>query len=1548
MEGDTNKTNENKFKQWFSRTFKMSLKPFVRDTKSLPTTSNTIEDENHHILNYTIDSKALSMKAMAFRDKHCGLNEAPEFMGVLQSEYHIMPIRNKEISSNHGMIFVFEPILLYCYVQSTAQDVVFIWQKDSIEIKPSDRIDIFSQDTATQLRINCPNLSDNGDYDCIAMNPEGRCSTHTRIFIEAQEPDGKTTNPTLSRPKLEEIVNLHNVQKDSSEHDDDFSLANDLGNSSKHILHQSPLRRISFRRTVCYSKCLTEEKENNTSNKIKDLSLKFNSVSECENIILLNDKHIGSRRYQENNKGWKYNSFRYLRSYDMNQANNFVRLSNSDKYDHHNNNNIDCNILNILSVKEQINSHYSHSTKSINNPSQKINYCNSLYKDENIPLENAITKSNTCKRRYRSSEFSDYLQYYYDEQQQERKIINHNNNIHKSRIRNRQSYATDTLCSVKNDDDHWKLLPKIIFNKLDKLSASNLQRTNSSGMSKSSTTSNMKSVNEFPFNCNHLNVNHLSAAGSSISDIVVHSGWQSPKSKSSQISLSDIDFYPVNNIKLIEVRMRNTSSKENQKNSISDVVQEIVMQYVEASQSYHSSFDQEDLNYKCVNKISSNNSEQIKPMVTDTTCQSHQNQISIEQTSQVLDNNKDNETVICKSSSSNNRNENISDIRRQNSISISDCDESGNLSVYECSRNTHNQATIKQSSLGIPICKNLKTDKIYFSKKPSSRDDNKMLNDLLIKGSSESISQTLENLPIEQPPTEPIKRRPNISSILIDKKLKSSPECIKENLSVSPTEKTTTNELLTEPCKRKTSEQYQYPEKVKRLTRSRKYIKEQHKPSNIENMFLNRDDIYLNDNLNESTTTSNVNKANCDMISKCETTAQSSYSGIICTSQTINNTNSNHMKDNTHPSPYEHGQIHQSKVYELMQKFQISSKTACLSPSKQIINRIPRLNNENLTKPDDLIDKTFYSSIGVDKMITNQILNNSNKMNMRSKTSSSSSSSSSSSAAAAAVSTSLNQFQKTSGIKHHPLASSNYNNLEIDNNQRGVQMEQPVYQSTKYQSSNKHYDGVTHNFANDQTIGIMESVNSTFTDKHFTLNITDGNMGSSKPHLKKYSAYTREETKETQSKIIKREAYVNTKKIRPEEKSSGLPTETSENRVILQKPLSQNPQLMDDTSKPSKFPSPKPVEPFNKPVSLSNKSIPDHSNMKCISVENSLTPKSDPIEFIDYPLKINTFKNVNPTDHYEEIGVLGYGTYGHVIKCLEKKTGNIFAAKKFKILRLKRYQGELMEVAILRSVGKHPQIAHLHAAYEYNLHCTLITEFVPGGALYNRIEKEGSLDEAITVSIIRQILLGLKHLQDCSVIHRDLKPENLMMVQASGYRLKIIDFGLAVFYQSSQCTPIPAGTLTYIAPETQNCDPQSYTTDLWSVAVIAYEILAGITPFEIPQDGCRDRILTNQEISLNITHVRYDFDDPGIVDVSNEAKDFIKQILVRDPKKRPSVHQCLNHPWMAMREEDRPLVKRTVSLFRHSTRKKPKGYRIKTQTTQKCDPHNSADPITIQ
>ncbi|KAF8561880.1 hypothetical protein P879_03375 [Paragonimus westermani] len=308
---------------------------------------------------------------------------------------------------------------------------------------------------------------------------------------------------------------------------------------------------------------------------------------------------------------------------------------------------------------------------------------------------------------------------------------------------------------------------------------------------------------------------------------------------------------------------------------------------------------------------------------------------------------------------------------------------------------------------------------------------------------------------------------------------------------------------------------------------------------------------------------------------------------------------------------------------------------------------------------------------------------------------------------------------------------------------------------------------------------------------------------------------------------------------------------------------------------------------------------------------------------IEYPLKIRTLHNVDPQNHYCTVAKLGRGHFGNVSTCICRKTGQLYASKKFRIVRLTRHNGEIMEVAVLRAVGKHPQIAQMIAAYEYNNFCTIITELVPGGALFERISAEGTLDECIAAKIIRQLLKGLKHLKNCRVLHCDLKPENLMLCKPRGCALKIIDFGLACFYDKSLPPRKPAGTLTYLAPETQNFDQQSYATDLWSVAVIAYEILSGITPFEVPVDGDPERKLSSREISLNITKVTYSLDEDGIADASAEAKDFIKRILVRNPNDRPTVEECLEHTWITMPDMTRPNVSRTLSLYRHSSQRRP-------------------------
>lgn len=242
-----------------------------------------------------------------------------------------------------------------------------------------------------------------------------------------------------------------------------------------------------------------------------------------------------------------------------------------------------------------------------------------------------------------------------------------------------------------------------------------------------------------------------------------------------------------------------------------------------------------------------------------------------------------------------------------------------------------------------------------------------------------------------------------------------------------------------------------------------------------------------------------------------------------------------------------------------------------------------------------------------------------------------------------------------------------------------------------------------------------------------------------------------------------------------------------------------------------------------------------------------------------------------------------------------------------------------MEVAVLKAVGKHPQVSHLIAAFEYGQLCTIVTEYVTGGALFDRIRAEGSLNEVVTTRIVKQVLKGLYHLRECHVIHCDLKPENLIMCNPTGYELKIIDFGLAIFHEPSKSRRAPAGTLTYLAPETQNYDPLSYAVDLWSLAVITYEILSGITPFEVPYEGDPDRVLTNTEISLNITLVRYTMEEEGIADASPEAKDFIRRILVRNPSKRPTLEECFEHRWMTMPDLERPNVSRNLSLRRHNS-----------------------------
>ncbi|GAB6019977.1 Death-associated protein kinase 1 [Chamberlinius hualienensis] len=163
------------------------------------------------------------------------------------------------------------------------------------------------------------------------------------------------------------------------------------------------------------------------------------------------------------------------------------------------------------------------------------------------------------------------------------------------------------------------------------------------------------------------------------------------------------------------------------------------------------------------------------------------------------------------------------------------------------------------------------------------------------------------------------------------------------------------------------------------------------------------------------------------------------------------------------------------------------------------------------------------------------------------------------------------------------------------------------------------------------------------------------------------------------------------------------------------------------------------------------------------------------------------------------------------------------------------------------------------------------------------------LSEAEASAIIGQILMGLQHLHSKNIAHLDLKPENVMLLSHSCCHVKLIDFGLSRKIISGLEIREMIGTPEFVAPEIVNYEPLSLATDIWSVGVVSYILLSGASPF-LGDD--------QQETYENISAVDYRFDEEYFYHCSETAKHFISSLLQKNPRKRATVAECLQHPWI--------------------------------------------------
>ena len=202
--------------------------------------------------------------------------------------------------------------------------------------------------------------------------------------------------------------------------------------------------------------------------------------------------------------------------------------------------------------------------------------------------------------------------------------------------------------------------------------------------------------------------------------------------------------------------------------------------------------------------------------------------------------------------------------------------------------------------------------------------------------------------------------------------------------------------------------------------------------------------------------------------------------------------------------------------------------------------------------------------------------------------------------------------------------------------------------------------------------------------------------------------------------------------------------------------------------------------------------------------------------------------------HYKILEKLGEGGMGEVYKAQDTKLDR-FVALKFLPTQLTATEDEkarFIQEAKAASAMNHPNVCTIHDIQEHDGQLFIVMEFVDGKTLK---DKKENLSEKQILEIGIQVAEGLAAAHEKGIVHRDIKPENIM-IRKDGIA-QIMDFGLAKLRETSGMsrltkTGTTMGTMGYMSPEQIQGLDVDHRTDIFSLGVVLYELLAGEAPFK--------------------------------------------------------------------------------------------------------------------
>ncbi|XP_044021287.1 obscurin isoform X7 [Aphidius gifuensis] len=259
------------------------------------------------------------------------------------------------------------------------------------------------------------------------------------------------------------------------------------------------------------------------------------------------------------------------------------------------------------------------------------------------------------------------------------------------------------------------------------------------------------------------------------------------------------------------------------------------------------------------------------------------------------------------------------------------------------------------------------------------------------------------------------------------------------------------------------------------------------------------------------------------------------------------------------------------------------------------------------------------------------------------------------------------------------------------------------------------------------------------------------------------------------------------------------------------------------------------------------------------------------------------------TSRYTFISEISRGQFSMVVKGAEKETDKLVVAKILEVrAELKEQVGE--EFQVLRSL-RHERIATLEAAYwaSDSPVAVFILEKLQGSDVLTYLSSRPEYTENCVATIVTEILDALQYLHWRGYCHLDIQPDNVVMASLRSAHIKLVDFGSAhVVSKLGTEVPLNLGHPEYRSPEVLNEELAYPQTDIWSVAVLAYVLLSGASPF---------RGNDEHETRQNISFVRYRF-EYLYKEISQEATRFLMLLFKRTPSKRPTAEECHEHRWL--------------------------------------------------